>query len=192
MNKMRSRSLCNLNLIVAVDRNWGIGREGQLLFHVREDMKRFKELTMGNVLVYGRKTLQSFPRGEPLPGRTNIVLTRQESFAAGSALIVHSLSELAGTLGRQPDEGVFVLGGTSVYQQLLPYCGQAFVTRVSAIVPADSFFPDLDQVEGWTLVRTDDPFRTQVAIGGYEKRLELTVQFCLYRQEQPRCLTEFL
>lgn len=141
-----------MQAIVAVSRSWGIGKDGQLLFHISADLQRFKALTTGHTVVMGRKTLQSLPGGRGLPNRRSLVLTRQESFTPERAETVHSLAELLALAG---DEA-FVIGGQKVYEQLLPYCTRAYVTKVFADVPADAFFPNLDEDPLWRAVSTGE------------------------------------
>lgn len=141
-----------MQAIVAVSRSWGIGKDGQLLFHISADLQRFKALTTGHTVVMGRKTLQSLPGGRGLPNRHSLVLTRQESFTPERAETVHSLAELLALAG---DEA-FVIGGQEVYEQLLPYCTRAYVTKVFADVPADAFFPNLDEDPHWRAVSTGE------------------------------------
>ena len=141
-----------MQAIVAVSRSWGIGKDGQLLFRISADLQRFKALTTGHTVVMGRKTLQSLPGGRGLPNRRSLVLTRQESFTPERAETVHSLAELLALAG---DEA-FVIGGQEVYEQLLPYCTQAYVTKVFADVPADAFFPNLDEDPLWRAVSTGE------------------------------------
>lgn len=170
-----------MNLIVAVDLNWGIGHEGKLLVSLREDMKRFKEMTLGQVVVLGRKTLETFPGGKPLPGRTNIVLTRQPDFAAGEALVCHSLDELTTLLAGYPDESIYLIGGSSLYEQLLPCCLKAYVTRIYSQFCADAFFPNLDQTPSWRLVDRSADHTGYSRIGDTSELL--TFSFCLYQQD---------
>ena len=141
-----------MQAIVAVSRSWGIGKDGQLLFRISADLQRFKALTTGHTVVMGRKTLQSLPGGRGLPNRRSLVLTRQESFTPERAETVHSLAELLALAG---DEA-FVIGGQEVYEQLLPYCTRAYVTKVFADVPADAFFPNLDEDPLWQAVSTGE------------------------------------
>lgn len=141
-----------MQAIVAVSRSWGIGKDGQLLFHISADLQRFKALTTGHTVVMGRKTLQSLPGGRGLPNRRSLVLTRQERFTPERAETVHSLAELLALAG---DEA-FVIGGQEVYEQLLPYCTRAYVTKVFADVPADAFFPNLDEDPLWRAVFTGE------------------------------------
>ena len=141
-----------MQAIVAVSRSWGIGKDGQLLFRISADLQRFRALTTGHTVVMGRKTLQSLPGGRGLPNRRSLVLTRQESFTPERAETVHSLAELLVLAG---DEA-FVIGGQEVYEQLLPYCTRAYVTKVFADVPADAFFPNLDEDPLWRAVSTGE------------------------------------
>lgn len=141
-----------MQAIVAVSQSWGIGKDGQLLFRISADLQRFKALTTGHTVVMGRKTLQSLPGGRGLPNRRSLVLTRQESFTPERAETVHSLAELLALAG---DEA-FVIGGQEVYEQLLPYCTRAYVTKVFADVPADVFFPNLDEDPHWRAVSTGE------------------------------------
>ena len=145
-----------MKAIVCVDENWGIGYEGDLLFHIPADMKYFKEKTMGNVVVMGISTFRSLPGQKPLTDRVNIVLTSDKSWSAPGVVPCHSLDELFETLKRYDSSTVFVIGGASVYEQLIPYCDTAYVTKVSASKPADSFFPNLDENEDWVLARQKD------------------------------------
>ena len=140
-----------MKLIVAVDSNWGIGNKGKLLVSIPEDMKFFRGTTTGHVIVMGRKTLESFPNGNPLPNRTNIVLTRDKSFAKKGVIVVHDLDELDELLKEYKDEEVYCIGGESVYRQLLDRCDEAFVTRIDFAYEADAYFPDLTK-EGWEMV----------------------------------------
>lgn len=141
-----------MQAIVAVSRSWGIGKDGQLLFRISADLQRFKALTTGHTVVMGRKTLQSLPGGRGLPNRRSLVLTRQENSTPERAETVHSLVELLALAG---DEA-FVIGGQEVYEQLLPYCTRAYVTKVFADVPADAFFPNLDEDPLWRAVSTGE------------------------------------
>ena len=135
-----------MNLIVAVDKNWGIGYQGGLLCHLRGDLQFFKKTTMGHTVVMGRSTLESLPGGRGLPGRKNVVLTRQESFKAeGVEQVVHSVEALRALLEEDPE--AFIIGGAEVYAQMLPYCCTCFVTRIWQEFPADRYFPDLDVLE---------------------------------------------
>ena len=124
-----------MKLIVAVSENWGIGKDGDLLFSIPKDMKFFRETTMGKTVILGRKNLESFPNAKPLPKRPNIILTRDKTFAVEGATVVNSIEEL---LAMPIDfEDAFVIGGEEIYRQLLPYCDLCYVTKVKETVDAD-------------------------------------------------------
>ena len=128
-----------MKLIAAIDNHWNIGKDGGRLVHIPQDMKFFREKTMGKVVVMGRKTLESFPGKKPLKGRTNIVLTTDPEYtAAGDVIIVHSLEELAGVLSGYDENDIFVIGGGSIYRQLLPMCQTAYITKVNVCCEADT------------------------------------------------------
>lgn len=140
-----------MNVIVAVDKNWAIGNKNRLLVSIPADMKFFRETTTGQVVVMGRKTLESFPGGQPLKKRTNIVLTKDPDYQVKDAVIVHDVESLLKELRNYPEESVYVIGGESIYRQLLPYCTDAFVTKIDHAYEADTFFPNLDEDPEWTL-----------------------------------------
>ncbi len=145
-----------MKLIVAVDQNWGIGKNNDLLVSIPQDKKFFREMTTGNVVVMGRKTLESFPGGRPLPNRTNIVLTHRPDYEAKGAVVVHSVEELFETLKEYEAEEVYCVGGGSVYEQLLPYCDTAHVTKIDHAYEADVYFPNLDTMEEWEITGESD------------------------------------
>lgn len=140
-----------MNIIVAVDSNWAIGNRGELLVRIPNDHKHFREETTGKVVVLGRKTLQTFPQGLPLKNRTNIILSRDKNFSVKDAVIVHSVEELLEELKKYPSEEVYVIGGESVYRQLLPYCDVAHITKIDREYEADTWFPNLDRDPDWEL-----------------------------------------
>ncbi len=135
-------------IIACADREWGIGRNGELLFNIPEDMEFFKNATKGKTVVMGRKTFESL-RIKPLPGRRNIVLTRSEIFSFEDTETVHSLTELFSLLENTPKNDVFVIGGSNVYRQLLKYCDTAYITKVFSYGKADSFIADFDKLSDW-------------------------------------------
>lgn len=140
-----------MKTIVNVDNNWAIGRGDSLLNHIPADMKFFKEKTMGNVVVMGRATFLTFPGPKALTDRVNIVVTTDESWTAPDVIVCHSMEELFVQLKRYDTNTVYVIGGSSVYEQLLPYCDTAYVTKVDTAKPADKFFPNLDENSDWEL-----------------------------------------
>lgn len=140
-----------MDIIVAVDEKWGIGKDGNLLQRISTDMKRFRTMTTGNVLVMGRKTLESFPNQKPLPNRVNIVLTANRAYEAEGVVLCHDLAELPQILKEYEGKQVFVAGGGSVYAQLLPQCEKAYVTKIYHTYPADTTFPNLEESPEWEL-----------------------------------------
>lgn len=140
-----------MNMIVAVDKNWAIGYENKLLNSIPEDMKFFRETTTGKVVVMGRKTLESFPNGRPLKNRTNVVITRQKDFSVPGAVIVHSVGEALEYLKSFKSEDIYVIGGASIYEQMLPYCDVVHVTVMDYAYQADTWFPNLDKTEDFVV-----------------------------------------
>lgn len=162
-----------MKAIVAVDRNWGIGKDNSLLVHLPEDLKFFKMKTLGKVIVMGRQTLESFPGGKPLPGRTNIVLTGNEDYPA-SCEICCSTDELFNCLKDYEEKNIFIVGGEQVYRQLLDRCDTVYVTKIDAAFPADRHFPNLDEDLEWKVVYESEP----VHENGY------TYRFCEFERQQ--------
>lgn len=140
--------------IVCVSENWGIGKDGALLFRIKEDLQRFRELTLDKTVVMGRKTLQSLPGGKGLPQRRNIVLTGNRAFTAENAEVCHFPVEAVLTAG----EEAAIIGGGEVYRLFLPLCHRVYVTRVFAAPPADTFFPNLDEDPRWQVERESEIF----------------------------------
>lgn len=145
-----------MNFVVAVDENWAIGNKNKLLVSIPNDMKMFRELTTGNVVVLGRKTLETFPGGQPLKNRTNIILSRNEDYAVNGAIVVHSVEELLEELKKYNSEDIYVIGGDSIYKQMLPYCDTAHVTKIDHAYEADSYFPNLDKDPEWEVTADSD------------------------------------
>ena len=136
-----------MNAIVVVDQNWAIGRDNDLLFSLPTDMKRFRSLTLGGTVILGRRTLDSFPGGRPLPKRRNIVITHCPDFSREGAETVSSLAAMREATAGTPPDQLWVIGGGSIYAALLSQCARAYVTRVDAAAEgADSFFPNLDKL----------------------------------------------
>ena len=144
-----------MNAIAAVSRDWGIGRAGELLFHIPEDLRRFRALTTGGTVIMGRKTLDSLPGGRPLPNRRNLVLTRNAAFSRPGVEAVRSLEELLALLEGQDPDRAWVCGGGEIYRLLLPWCRTCHITRVYEAPESDAFFPDLDRLPQWRLARSE-------------------------------------
>lgn len=159
-----------MKAIVAVDKNWGIGKKNDLLFSLPEDMKFFREHTLNKVVIMGSNTLKSFPGGKPLKNRTNIVL-----FPGGEkredCIIVESLEELSAKIKEFNGEDVFVIGGAMFYKTMLPYCSEVLVTKVDADGGAEVFYENLDKLDNWSCVYESEPIETN----GY------TIKFTTYK-----------
>ena len=146
----------HISLIVARSRNGIIGKEGKLPWHLSEDLKFFKQTTMGRPVIMGRHTWESI--GRPLPGRKNIVLTRDPSYKAEGATVVSSLDEALKQFG--PDDIVFIIGGADLYRRALPLVDTAWVTEIEADVEGDASFDPLNKDE-WMLVWSEDHPKTE-------------------------------
>lgn len=145
-----------MNIIVAADNNWAIGNKNKLLVSIPNDMKQFREETTGKVVVVGRKTLESFPQGQPLKNRTNIVLSKDENYRVKGAIVVNSVDELLKELKGYASEDIYIIGGESIYRQLLPYCDTAHVTKIDHAYEADTYFPNLDKDPEWEITADSD------------------------------------
>ena len=121
-----------MNIIVNADKNWAIGKNNSLLVRIPADMKYFRQMTEGNIVVMGRKTLESFPQGRPLANRVNIVISHNPDYQVKDAIVVHSVEEAMQECKKHKGE-VFVIGGESIYRAMLPYCNIAYVTRTGII-----------------------------------------------------------
>ena len=140
-----------MKAIVNVDKNWGIGIGNELLNPIPADMKFFRETTTGNVVVMGRKTFLSFPGPRALPKRVNIVITTDKEWNAPDVIVCHSVEELFEALKAYDTDSVFVIGGSSVYEQLVSMCDTVYVTKVETSKPADQFFPNLAADASWKI-----------------------------------------
>ena len=161
-----------MNAIAAVSLDWGIGRGDRLLFHIREDMRRFRAMTSGGTVIMGRKTLDTMPGGKPLPNRRNIVLTRRPDFAREGVETARSVEEVLALVAGEDPETVWSIGGGEVYAALLPHCRRCCLTRVYQRVDCDVYFPDLDRLPQWRLFRS----------GPILREGELDYQFVDYQQ----------
>ena len=145
-----------MNLIAAVDLNWGIGYNFKLLERIPEDMKYFKEKTMGKVIVMGRTTLESLPSKKPLEQRINIVLTKNKNYNYKGVILCHSLEELFKELKKYNEEDIFIIGGESIFSQLIPHCNKAYITKIYKEFVHDKVLVNLDSYEQWEKVSTSE------------------------------------
>lgn len=136
-----------MNIILAADRNWAIGKDNDLLIHLPGDLKYFKKMTTGKTVIMGRKTLESLPCGKPLPNRRNIILTRSDDFQVSGAEVLNSVEDVLHLIksGNLKSDEAFVIGGADIYKQMTPYCDKFYITKIEAELPADRYFVDLDE-----------------------------------------------
>lgn len=162
-----------MKAILSADKNWGIGYKGSLLIHIPSDMKFFREKTEGHVVIMGRKTLESLPAGQPLVNRTNVVLTRDKNYKApAGVVVVHGVEELRSLYSDWDQDDLYVIGGGSVYEALLPWCDTAYVTKIDYAYQADTFFPNLDERPEWKKVWESEEqtcFDIEFAFTRYER-----------------------
>ena len=148
-----------MKAILHADKEWGIGKKNGLMFSIPADMKFFRETTTGNVVVMGSNTLKSFPGGNPLKNRTNIVLY-PDGEKRDDCIVAGSLDELFAELKKYDPEKIYVIGGAMMYKTLLPYCTEVLVTKVDAVGGADAYFENLDENPNFELVYESDPIET--------------------------------
>jgi len=149
-----------ISIIVAVSEDWGIGKDNELLWHISEDLKRFKKLTSGNTVIMGKKTWESLPR-RPLPGRKNIVLTDDPNESIENSVTAYSINDALDKCG--PDEEIFIIGGGSIYRQFMTIADRLFITHVHKKAPADIYFPEIDR-SIWEIIEKEE-FKTDDDIG---------------------------
>ena len=162
-----------MNLIVAVDKNWGIGNKDQLLVQIPNDQKFFRQETTGKVVVLGRKTLETFPNKAPLRNRTNFILSTNKDFKVEGAVVANSVEELLEKLKEYASKDIYIIGGESIYRQLLPYCDTAHVTKIDHAYNADSHFPNLDEMTEWKITADSEEqtyFDLEYVFLKYEKK----------------------
>ncbi|MFV0342470.1 MAG: dihydrofolate reductase [Anaerocolumna sp.] len=162
-----------MNLIVAVDKNWAIGNENKLLISIPEDMRFFRDETMHKVVIMGRNTLETFPGGRPLKNRVNIVISSRENYTVNDAIVVHSVEEALEAVKDYKTEDVYVIGGASIYEQMMDYCNVAHVTKIDYAYQADTYFPNMDEKKEWTITAESDErtyYDIEYAFYKYEKK----------------------
>ena len=145
-----------MELIVAVDRGWGIGNNGELLCRISDDLKNFRAVTTGKTVILGSKTLSTFPGGRPLKNRRNIIMSRRPDYNVEGAEVAHSPEELLTMLDK--DESAIVIGGESIYKLLLPLCDTAIISKFDIDLPKDAFFPNLDSDPEWIIDEQSEIF----------------------------------
>ena len=160
-------------IIAHADKNNGIGKNNDLMFRLPLDMKFFRETTTDSVVIMGRKTLESFPGKKPLPKRVNIVITRNPDFEAENVITASSPEDAAKISKAYPDKKVFVIGGGNIYEQMLPFCDTALITRVYEDADADTFIHDFDNDPEWYLAEESDDIEDNAHI----------VRFCNYKRK---------
>lgn len=163
-----------MKLIAAVDKNWGIGRANQLLVNIPSDKRYFKQLTEKNVVIMGRKTYESLPGKRALENRVNILLSTTLKEQPKGFVLVRTLEELLSLLPNYEGKEIFVTGGQMIYETLLPYCEEAYITKIDYAYHADRFCPNLDQKEGWILTGVTEE----------ETYYDLEYYFCKYKNEK--------
>jgi dihydrofolate reductase len=141
-----------ISIIVAVSEDLGIGKDNELLWHLPEDLKRFKKLTLGKTVIMGKKTWESLPK-RPLPGRKNIVLTDKPEECFDCAVTAYSIEDALSKC--EKGEDVFIMGGGSVYRQFMPVADRLYITHVHRKAPADIFFPEIDP-KIWKVVEKEE------------------------------------
>ena len=151
-----------MNIIVAVNSDWGIGLNGTQSIVIPEDRRRFKKLTDNGVVITGRRTFDDF--FGLLPNRKNIILTGDRNYKVIGAVIKHSIDDVLAEIADESSEKVFILGGESVYKSFLPLCSHAYVTKIEAAPPSDTFFPNLDKLSNWTVVDEGQTYEHKIYI----------------------------
>lgn len=150
-----------MNMIAAVDRNWGIGKDNGLLDNIPEDMRFFRETTKGKAVIMGKNTFLSFPNQKPLPNRLNIVLTRDKSFAPCGVVVCDNIdAAVAVAKSEYADEDIFVIGGESVYTAMEPLCDKAYITKIDNEYEADKHFVNLDEISAWR-IKSEEMIKTE-------------------------------
>lgn len=144
----------SLSIIVAMSKNRVIGKDNKIPWHIVEDLKRFKKITMGHPIIMGRKTFESI--GRPLPGRENIVITRNPDFKAEGVTVVHSLDQALN--GRSTNEELFIIGGAEIYKSVLPQVDKLYITRIEKEFEGDAFFPELDLDKEFKVIEESQKF----------------------------------
>ena len=155
-----------MNFIVAVDNNWAIGKNNGLLYSIKKDMEYFKNITLGKIVVMGEATLKSFPGSKPLKNRTNIVLSNNPNFVCENSIVMNSIEMLFEQIKKYNGDDVFVIGGASIYNQLIPFCKYGYITMIDAEEPADKYITNIERLDNWKLIEKSKNY--------YENNLNFT------------------
>lgn len=161
-----------MNAIVAVDKNWAIGYQNKLLVSIPADMRFFRDVTTNKVVIMGKNTLESFPGGRPLKNRVNIVIALEKDYRVNDAIVVYSIEEALEEAKKYKSEDIYIIGGASIYKQMLPYCDTVHVTKIDYAYEADTYFPNLDDMGDWVLAEETHE----------ETYYDLTYTFCRYER----------
>ncbi|RJW41785.1 dihydrofolate reductase [Clostridiales bacterium TF09-2AC] len=145
-----------MNIIVAADRHWAIGKDGRGLVTIPADQQMLMRETAGKVVVMGRKTLEGMPGGQPLGNRVNVVLSRNEDYKVKGAQVCGSMAKALETLSAYDTDDIYIIGGLSIYEQFLPHADTVHVTRIDYTYDADTFFNNLEKDEAWEMVQESD------------------------------------
>lgn len=161
-----------MNIFVAVDRNWAIGYKGKLLVKIPADHRFFRNETIQKAVIMGRKTLEDFPGGLPLKDRLNVVITSDSNYRVRDAVVVNSIEAAIEAVREYDTKDVYVIGGESIYRQMLDMCDAAYVTKIDYAYQADTYFPNLDKLEEWVLTGESEE----------QTYYDLTYTFCRYER----------
>jgi dihydrofolate reductase len=164
----------SMNIIVAVDNRWAIGYKNKLLVRIPSDQRFFRDITINKAVIMGRKTLESFPGGVPLKQRLNVVITSDKNFKIKDAVVVHSIEEALEAVRDYAQEDIYVIGGASIYKQLLDCCDVIHVTKIDYTYKADTYFPNLDKAEDWELTGESEE----------QTYYDLSYTFCRYERKK--------
>ena len=165
-----------MTIVAAVDKNWGIGAKGQLLVRIPEDMDFFRQITTGHVVIMGRSTWESIGGQGGLKDRVNIVLIRDKAWKAKGAIVVNSIEEAVRKGGEYSQKECFVIGGESIYRQMLSYCTKAYITYIDFAYAADTYMDNLDRHPQWRMVQE----------GEEQTYFDLEYYFRIYKREDSR------
>lgn len=155
-----------MKIIVAVDKEWGIGYKGDLLIRIRDDLMNFRSLTVGKTVICGSNTVATFPGGRALKNRTSIVLNPSPDYTVDGAAVAHSIEEALDAVKDIDTDDVFVIGGASIYRQMLPYCDECIVTRIEKSFEKDVWFDNLDANGEWHLAERGETRLTDAETDG--------------------------